>query len=185
MSKKSKINFSWVNPKLRVGKTKYGKGVFAKENIKKGETVAIFGGYIIHITNAEQFNNMPIVVQEFSHDIADGFLLSSIKNSELTTADYFNHSCSPNAGFKGQIVLVAVRNIKKGKEITFDYAMCTINNQKMKWYWEVECLCGSKKCRKIITGDDWKIKELQKRYNGYFQPYIQEKIDKIKAGSSL
>jgi len=39
--------FSWMNPKLEVRDTgKYGKGVFAKENLKKDEVLAIFGGGI-------------------------------------------------------------------------------------------------------------------------------------------
>ena len=31
-------------------------------------------------------------------------------------------------------------------------------------------------CRKIITDDDWKIIELQKKYRGYFSKYLQKRI---------
>ncbi len=65
-----------------------------------------------------------------------------------------------------------MRDIKKGEEITFDYAVCMTSN-----ILNMHCLCGKNNCRKLITGDDWKIEELQKKYAGYFQPYIQEKID--------
>lgn len=44
---------------------------------------------------------------------------------------------------------------------------------------ELKCKCGSKNCRKIIRGDDWKIKKLQKKYKGYFSDYLQKKIDKL------
>jgi hypothetical protein len=44
-------------------------------------------------------------------------------------------------------------------------------------YFTFECKCGSKQCRKIITEDDWKIKELQKKYNGHFQWFLQKKIN--------
>jgi hypothetical protein len=35
---------------------------------------------------------------------------------------------------------------------------------------------GAKNCRKTITGNDWKLPILQKRYNGYFSNYIQVKL---------
>ncbi len=45
--------FSWMNPKLEVRDTgKCGKGVFAKEDIRKNEVLSIHGGYII--TRAEE-----------------------------------------------------------------------------------------------------------------------------------
>lgn len=162
-------NFSWVSPKLRVGKTKYGKGVFAKENIKKGERVIVFGGYVMTLGQLEK---QPEYFQEYFYQIENDLYFGPKENA-LEIADYLNHSCNPNCGFNGQMFLITMKNIKKGKEITFDYAMCTTENN-----WKMKCLCGSKNCRGIITGDDWKIKELQKKYKGYFQPYIQEKIDK-------
>ncbi|MBU2613459.1 hypothetical protein KJ925_03335 [Patescibacteria group bacterium] len=39
------------------------------------------------------------------------------------------------------------------------------------------CACGTERCRKTVTGNDWKIPDLQKRYAGYFSDYIQRKID--------
>ena len=39
--------FSWLNPKCEVRDTgMYGKGVFAKSVIRKGEIVCVAGGYI-------------------------------------------------------------------------------------------------------------------------------------------
>jgi hypothetical protein len=32
-----------------------------------------------------------------------------------------------------------------------------------------------------VSGDDWKLPELQKRYEGHFSPYIQRRIDAHKA----
>jgi hypothetical protein len=31
-------------------------------------------------------------------------------------------------------------------------------------------------CRKILTGKDWQLPELQKRYAGYFSAYLARKI---------
>jgi hypothetical protein len=30
-----------------------------------------------------------------------------------------------------------------------------------------------------VTGSDWALPELQKRYKGYFSPYLQRRIDRI------
>jgi hypothetical protein len=75
---------------------------------------------------------------------------------------------------------VAMRNIKKGEEIAYDYAMVMNSNEKSNSYFKIKCLCGSKNCRGYIAEDDWKIPELQKRYDGYFQWHLQKKINKIK-----
>jgi hypothetical protein len=35
----------------------------------------------------------------------------------------------------------------------------------------------SSQCRGTVTGYDWKIPELQERYDGYFSLYLQDKIN--------
>ena len=89
---------------------------------------------------------------------------------EWEEADFINHSCNPNCGIKGHLQIVAMRDIESGEEITFDYAMTESSDYSM------DCKCGAKNCRKTITGNDWKLPILQKRYNGYFSNYIQIKL---------
>jgi uncharacterized protein len=166
--KKGERNFSWMNPKLEVRDTKkYGKGVFAKEDIKKGETLAVFGGYVVKLDEEPTDSGI---------QISENLILSSLNYTEQT--DYINHSCNPNSGIKGQNFLVSIIKIKKNEQITFDYAMCLYSQTKKADY-TIDCLCESKNCRKIVTSNDWKIPDLQKRYNGYFQLFLQEKINKI------
>jgi hypothetical protein len=86
--------------------------------------------------------------------------------------DYVNHSCNPNAGLSGQIGLVAMRDIKIGEEVCFDYAMCDTMP-----YDEFDCGCGSANCRGHVSGNDWQKPELQKRYAGFFSPHVQRRID--------
>jgi hypothetical protein len=173
--------FSWMNPKLEVRDTqKYGKGVFAKKDIKKEEMLFVMGGYILTIDDdnaglSKEALDKPI-------DISDYFFIGprNKKDLEMMPQHYVNHSCNPNAGFKGQIFMVAMRNIKKEEEIFYDYAMVMSPNDDSSSYFKIKCLCGSKNCREFITEDDWEISELQKKYNGHFQFYLQEKIDKNK-----
>ena len=57
-----------------------------------------------------------------------------------------NHSCNPNTLYKGLNVL-ALRNIKKGEELTLDYA--TFLDERMDPF---VCHCGEKNCRGWVTG---------------------------------
>lgn len=169
--------FSWMNPKLGVRETqKYGKGVFAKKDIKKGETLAIFGGYVFSASEEEK---LPGNLGDYSLQISESLVIGPAYENEISDSESFNHSCNPNAGFRGQISLVAIKNIKKSEQIVFDYAMVLSKSKEAKFY-KMKCFCGSKNCRKYVTDNDWKIPELQKKYKSYFQFYLQEKINKLK-----
>jgi SET domain-containing protein len=154
----------------------YGKGVFAVKKIKKDEVLCVFFGNLLPVKEEEKlpegFNDVGFQVTE---DLLIG--VSNESKLELDNGAYFNHSCEPNAGFRGQIILVAMRDIRKGEQVVFDYAMVLSKSKGAKKY-ELKCLCGSEKCRGYITDDDWKIPSLQKKYKGYFQWYLQEKIKK-------
>ena len=90
-----------MNPTLEVRNTaKYGRGVFAKEAVVKGEMLAIFGGYVL--TLAEEAN-LPEEYQDTGVQIAENFVLTSKIGIEDT--DCFNHSCNPNAGWGGRYSL--------------------------------------------------------------------------------
>ena len=162
--------FSWMNPKLEVRELGNGQGgVFTKEDIAKDERLAIFGGYILTL---EEEANLPEVYRDTGVQIAENFVLTSMKKED---ADYLNHSCEPNAGFDGQIFLVALNEIKSGTEIRFDYAMALYTEDPSSMY-TLECTCGTGSCRKIITSNDWMKPELQEKYRDYFQPFLKRKI---------
>jgi uncharacterized protein len=74
--------------------------------------------------------------------------------------------------------LVALRDIKAGEELTFDYAMSDGSP-----YDEFECCCGSANCRKKVTGNDWKLPGLWEKYKGYFSPYLARRIKSLSATS--
>jgi hypothetical protein len=171
-----KKNSSWINPKLAVRKSKiHNKGIFAKASIKKGERLAIFGGDVMLI---DEINNLPDKLQDYPMQIEERFVIGSRNYHDAEDTDFFNHSCDPNSGFNGQIFLVAMRDIKKDEEITFDYAMVVSESVGSAIVFEMDCNCGTRKCRKKITENDWKITELQEKYRGYFSQYLQEKIDR-------
>ena len=165
--------YSHLNPKCDSGvfEEKGGCGVFAREPIKKGELICLWGGRIV--AEHELDPNMDYFTQRILQ-IEDGVYLEAPLPLEPT--DCFNHSCEPNVGFTGQIGLVAMRDIHAGEELNFDYAMCDGSN-----YDEFDCYCGSETCRGLVRGTDWSRPELWEKYNGYFMPYLARRIEAIKA----
>lgn len=160
---------SYRSPKTIIKQsTKGGKGLFAKETIVQGEIIAVKNG---HIVTALEAHKLDKEIGDFSLQISDEFYICPKTEKEVEQIVIFiNHSCTPNIGMDGQISYIAMRNIKAGEELCLDYAMAISNNYKMK------CNCGSDDCRGWITGDDWKNKELQKRYDKYFSWFIYKKI---------
>ncbi len=146
-----------------------GNGIFSLELIRKGELVAVFGGVVYEW---DAFIHLPERDRSLCIQVEDRLFLVPRPIGE---GDYVNHSCNPNAGLSGQIGLVAIRDIKVGEEVCFDYAM----SDTMP-YDEFECGCGQPTCRGKVTGNDWQKPELQKRYAGFFSPHVQRKIDAMR-----
>lgn len=171
--------YSWMNKKLEVRDTeKYGKGIFAVEDISAGETLIVMGGYIIDI---EAENNLDSFQLDKPIEVSEEFSFCPMRPSDmpLMPQHYVNHSCDPNTGFKGSNFMVAMRDTKKGEEVLYDYAMIIASNSKSLNYFKMDCFCGSKLCRKIIDEEGWKNPELQRRYKGYFQYYIEKMIEDL------
>jgi hypothetical protein len=165
--------YSWMSPKLEAGPFhhKGGCGVIALQPIKKGELLALWGGRVI--TEAELDPDMPQFTQRVIQVEKGLYLCDPLQNDP---SNCFNHSCDPNAGMSGQIGLVSMRDIAQREEITLDYAMCDDTD-----YDEFDCVCGSPNCREHVSGHDWMRPELQKKYTGYFSPYLQRRIDALNA----
>lgn len=54
-----------------------------------------------------------------------------------------------------------VRDIKCGEEICYDYALTECDPN---WLLAEKCLCGQSACRGKVTGNDWKLPQLQQNY---------------------
>jgi len=162
-------NHRWVTPKAYPKKSPtHGKGVFAKEDIVKGEIVCVFGGVVVQLhDHGKYFDKMDLL----GIQVDDNFFMCPSSKEEYHQG-IFNHSCEPNCGFRDSVVLIAMRNIKKGEELFMDYGFfCTVTRS-------FDCNSGKPNCRKQISGQDWTIQELRDKYFDYFSPYIKEKIMK-------
>lgn len=63
-------------------------------------------------------------------------------SQEITPMHLTNHSCDPNGRFDDRGMLIALRNIEKGDEITFNYLLHPIPASP----WNFECRCNSQNC---------------------------------------
>ena len=133
-----------------------GNGVFAEKEIKSAEIVLV--GVIEKELTANHSHASQIGLDRF------------VLHNE--TIRMVNHSCNPNCGIKvnstGAHDFVAIKDVSKGEEITFDYAM---RNYTVE-HFPPECKCGGKQCRGKITG--WKAlsDEKKKEYHLWAAPYL-------------
>ncbi len=77
-------------------------------------------------------------------------------------------------------MLVAMRDIVAGEEIYYDYAL-TENHPDFSF---PICLCKKENCRGKISGNDWKIQELQEKYGRHFLPHVLKSIDAQKEAAN-
>jgi len=153
---------------------KYGKGVFANEDIKKGEK--------IHVLSGERMDSVEMAkrVNSKKEHINDPFQIGKKTYIDLDEfSRTINHSCDPNAGIRKNSELFALHDIKKGEEVTYDYS-ATIAPTR----WNMKCKCGLKNCRKIL-GDVTSIpKEQIKKYKklGALQKYMKPLLKEVEAG---
>jgi hypothetical protein len=160
---------SFISPKAGIRSSPIqGRGLFAREPVEKGEIVCIKGG---HIFDRKVLREIQSKLGPAEIQIADNLFIGPLDEREREGSMIFsNHSCDPNLGVKGQIVFVAMRDIQAGEELTHDWAMTDDDN------YEMECNCGAQNCRKILTGQDWRRKELQEKYKGFISWYLAERI---------
>ena len=159
---------SWLTPsaETRASVAKGGTGVFALVPIASGTTVAAFGGAAVdrsELGETRRCGAAPL--------LADRRRALPRERAPFDPADYVNHSCDPNCGIVGSVLLVAMRDIAADEEICFDYAMTDSDD-----YDQFVCGCGTELCRDVVSGDDWKLPELRDRYAGWFSTYLERRL---------
>jgi len=149
--------------KIYIGKSKVaGRGIFAGEDISRGEFVTYLSGKNIHKVFRTQT------------DLRTGKTwVSAAKKDEWIEPTfpikYANHSCDANLGFKTPRRVYALRDIKRDAELTIDYSTIEYVD-----FWKIRCYCGSKKCRKWVTSIQFLPLSVFKSYLPYIPRYFQK-----------
>ncbi len=93
-----------------------GLGLFAAENIKKGDFVIEYKGKLISNEKANKLKT------RYLFELDENYTIDGSSRDNL--ARYINHFCKPNLEadiVAGKIVFFALKNIKEGEELGFDY----------------------------------------------------------------
>ena len=132
------------------------RGLYASKNIKSGTKIIEYKGKIVTKKKVEEDS-------KYDNDKAI-YLFNLNKKYDLdgdfryNTARLINHSCNPNcevAGVGLKVWVYAIRDIKKGEELSYDYGF-----GYDEYYKDFPCRCGSKNCVGYIVreGSRWRIK---------------------------
>jgi SET domain-containing protein len=161
---------TYLSPKtVKYTSSVHGVGLFAREPIRRHEVIAVKGGHVM--TPAEWARLEPLVGEAAEIHVATDLVIAPRSKTEYEgSMMHLNHSCEPNVGVEGQIVFVALRDVAAGEELLLDYAMMDDHDERMA------CSCRSATCRGVITGHDWELPELQRKYEGYFSSYLERRI---------
>lgn len=147
-------------------------GLYANKDIKAGETIFIAKGKVVRvdIKSSSDSATYPNAI-----GIKKMKWLDPDKTNPLV---YLNHSCNPNTGIKGSVTFKALSKIKKGSEITMDYSITEIDT-----LWtldnEINCLCHSTNCRKIIRSIQHLPVTIYKRYLPFVPTIMQREYTKV------
>jgi hypothetical protein len=155
------FKFHWLHPDVESRATgTHGDGLYALREIKAGESVLIFGGYILTV---EQEAQLVGKLSDNGVQIARNLVICSTRPEEWGGENFLNHSCEPNAGFQGQIAVVAMRDIGSGEQITIDYAMVLYHSpgrptdstacaaRRPAAAWSRTTTGGSRRCKQSIA----------------------------------
>ena len=105
-----------------------GVGVFAKENIKKGQLIKEVRPDFEIEFNKDNLPKMPLALAKlidthaYERELGSKILVMGIDNEK-----YLNHSNDPNVNDNG----IALKDIKIGDEITIDYKDFDVNINKL------------------------------------------------------
>jgi uncharacterized protein len=119
---------------FRVGRSITGLGLFATRLIKKRARIAEYKGPLLRTKEAEKAERSG---NKYLYEINSRWTIDGTPRSNL--ARYANHSCNPNSDTYSvghRVFIRALRNIKPGEEIVYDYGIDYLKN-----------VIGRSKCR--------------------------------------
>ncbi len=128
----------------------HGKGVFALQDLAEGETLIEYVGEVISWDEAQ--DRHPHDPQDPNHTfyfhVNEDRVIDALHGGN--SSRWINHSCAPNCEAdedNDRIFIKAIRNIKAGEELNYDYGLIIDEPYTKKLKAEYPCWCGSAHCR--------------------------------------
>ncbi len=140
---------------FRVGRSLTGLGLFATRPIRKRSRIAEYKGPLLATKAA---NKLEANGNRYLYEINSRWTINGSPRSNV--ARYANHSCNPNAesyNVRHRVFIRAMRNIKPGEEIVYDYGTDYLKNVIGR----SNCKCS--RCRRRRAKRARERRALQKR----------------------
>lgn len=147
--------------------TQHGQGVFASVAISAGEVIMNFGGPLLHRSEVD--------FSDYHLQVDDQHYLGPSRLAD----DYVNHCCEPNAGFRDAPMLVALRDIAPGEEITWDYSTA-IDEPDFEGF---VCRCRAANCRGRVMSYRFLPEPLQATLWPRLLPYLKRNYRPATSGA--
>ncbi|MFD2365759.1 SET domain-containing protein [Pseudoduganella sp. GCM10020061] len=150
MSKASKE----IHPAFEVHNSPvHGNGVFARRPIEAGERIVEYQGRRIEwdeATERAERSGQPVNYTLF-FTLADGRVIDG--GDQGNDARFINHSCEPNCEAyeeDGRVFIHALRDIDKGEELAYNYALIYDGRHTAAIKKAFECRCGAPSCSGVM-----------------------------------
>jgi SET domain-containing protein len=179
----------------------HGKGVFALQDLAEGETLIEYVGEVISWDEAQ--DRHPHDPKDPNHTfyfhVNEDRVIDALFGGN--SSRWINHSCNPNCEAdedNDRIFIKAIRNIKAGEELNYDYGLIIDEPYTKKLKAEYPCWCGAKNCRGTLLSPkerkDTPKTPKQKKVKAKDKPKAEAKVkvkvktkakatDKVKAKS--
>jgi hypothetical protein len=160
----------WLHPHVEVRASDIaGRGLFAPVDLPAGTVVSRLGGRLLDTAALHELIGS-------SETAVEVVVVDDDRHLVLAPGDnrFANHACDPNLGWGDEYTLATMSGVAAGAELVTDYAMSIVDPG-----WIMRCHCTSYRCRQMIEGTDWKIRQLQQRYDGWWTPYVQRLVDAV------
>lgn len=164
----------------------HGKGVFAVQDLAEGETLIEYVGEVINWKEA--LRRHPHDPKDPNHTfyfhIDEDHVIDAKHGGN--SSRWINHSCKPNCEadeVEGRVFIKALRNIKAGEELFYDYGLIIDAPYTKKLLAEYPCWCGAKNCRGTLLApkDDEKKAKGKKKDGKKSGKKAEAKADKKKS----
>ena len=138
--------------------TIHGRGVFAKDKIRKGTVIIEYKGQRAKWEDAMQRpdSDPDDPAHTFLFELDDGRVIDARVRGNA--ARWINHSCDPNCKTfedeDGRVFIEARRKIRPGDELSYDYRLIVEGRLTKRERAQYQCRCGSPKCRGTMLDKD-------------------------------
>ena len=148
------------------------RGLYASKNIKEGTKIIEYIGKIISKKESNLNSKFDNKKDIYLFNLNNRYDLDG--DFKFNTARLINHSCKPNCEVTGKglkLWISAIRDIKKGEELNYDYGFSYDKDYK-----QFPCKCGKPKCVGYIvrSGSRWRINRKFKKQKNLIGNFLQK-----------